>query len=488
MVDCCDKSGDFNYARSLFNQVIEPNVFLYNSTIRAYTHNHMYGLAITAYKQMLRHPILPDKFTFPYVLKSSAGLIWHSLGKQVHGHLRKFGPKAQEVTENALIDMYVKFNDLLDAQKVFDEMTDRDVISWNNLISGHVRLGQIRKAEALFDEMPFRTIVSWTTMISGYTRSGCHADALDTFRRMQRVGIEPDEISMVSVLPACAQLGALEVGKWIHMYCERNGSLRKTFICNALMEMYSKCGCINDAKQLFDQMSDRDVISWSTMIGGLGNHGRADEAIQLFQQMQRANVEPNGITFLGLFSACVHAGLCNEGLKYFDFMRKDYKIEPEVEHYGCLVDLLGRSGRLSQALDMIQNMPVKPDSKVWGSLLSSCRTHHNLEIAVIAMENLEVLEPEETGNYVLLSNIYADLGKWEGVSRMRQLIRAKSMKKTPGCSLIEVDSVVQEFVSGDNSKPFSKGIFDLLELLALHKDVTDDIMVDETGQNVCQKQ
>ncbi|PQM34276.1 pentatricopeptide repeat-containing protein [Prunus yedoensis var. nudiflora] len=176
--------------------------------------------------------------------------------------------------------------------------------------------------------------------------------------------------------------------------------------------MYVKCGCIDQAWQLFDKMLERDVISWSTMIAGLANHGKAREAIKLFQGMQRAKVKPNGITFLGLLSACTHAGLWNEGVKYFDSMREDYNIEPEIEHYGCLVDLLGRAGHLDQAFDRVKKMPTKPESKIWGSLLSSCRTHCNLKIAITAMEHLSVLEPDDAGNYVLLSNIYADLGKW----------------------------------------------------------------------------
>ncbi|KAI9192296.1 hypothetical protein LWI28_020739 [Acer negundo] len=490
MVDVCDDKGDLEYASLLFKKVNQPNLFLYNALIRAYTHNHVYREAVDVYKQMLtdqkreKNSILPDKFTFPFVIKSCAGLMCCFLAKQVHAHVCKFGPKSHSITENSLMDMYIKCNDISDAHKIFDEMTERDVISWNSLISGHVRVGQMRRARALFDEMPYKTIVSWTAMISGYTRIGYYGDALDVFRQMQMVGIEPDEISIVSVLPACAHLGALELGKWIHMYCDKSDLLKKTNICNALVEMYAKCGSIDQASQLFDQMLERDVISWSTMIGGLANHGKAREAVELFLQMQSANVEPNGVTFLGLLSAFSHSGLWNEGLMYFDSMRKDYHIEPGVEHYGCLVDLLGRSGRLDQALDIIKEMPMKPDSKTWGSLLSSCRTYSNLEIAVIAMEHLLEIEPEDTGNYVLLSNIYADFGKWEAVSRLRKLV-SKSMKKTPGCSLIEVNNEVQEFLSGDDRKPFSEDIFWLLELLASHQDLTKDmidIMTEDTSE------
>ncbi|KAK7316610.1 hypothetical protein RJT34_00201 [Clitoria ternatea] len=479
MVDLCDNLGHVDYATLLFQQLDDPNVFSYNAIIRTYTHNHHYSLAITVFNQMMRHPpksVFPDKFTFPFVIKSCAGLLSHCLGKQVHAQVFKFGPKAHAITENALIDMYTKCGDLSDAYKVFEETTERDAVSWNSLIFGHAKLGQMKRARELFDEMPCRTIVSWTSMINGYARTGFYADALDIFRKMQMVGIEPDDISVISVLPACAQLGALEVGKWIHIYCDKNGFLQKTGICNALVEMYAKCGCIDEAWLLFDQLVEKDVISWSSMIGGLANHGKARAAIQLFDDMLKAGIAPNGVTFVSVLSACAHAGLWDHGLKFFDVMKLDYHLEPEIEHYGCLVDLLGRSGCLEQALGAILKMPIKPDSRIWNSLLSSCRIYCNLEIAIVAMEKLLELEPEESGNYVLLANIYAELGKWEGVSDIRKLIRSKRVKKIPGCSSIEVNNVVQEFVSGDDSKPFSQDVFLILEGLALHQTRTNNLM------------
>ncbi|KAI9097469.1 hypothetical protein K1719_025240 [Acacia pycnantha] len=482
MVGVCDNCSDTDYATLLFQQLEEPNVFSYNAIIRTYSHNHLYRLAISMFQQMMRHPrksaentISPDRFTFPFLIKSCAGLLCHRLGQQIHAQLCKFGTDSLCITENALIDMYTKCDDLATAYKMFQLMTNRDAISWNSLIFGHARLGQMESAKDLFDEMPCRTIVSWTTMITGYARVGCHSEALQIFREMQMVGVDPDEISIVSVLPACAQLGALEIGKWIHMYSDKNGFSKKTSICNALVEMYNKCGCVDQARDLFDQLVDRDVISWSTMIGGLANNGKAHEALELFRDMQRAQVVPNAITFLGVLTACTHAGLWKEGLECFDCMREDYHIEPEIEHYGCLVDLLGRSGRLDQALETIMKMQVKPDSRIWNSLLSSCRIHHNLDMAIIAMEHLLELEPDESGNYVLLANIYAELGKWEAVSGIRKLIRNKRIKKTPGCSLIEVGNVVEEFVSSDDSKPFSKDIFWVLDVLALHQDRTNEV-------------
>ncbi|CAL9223759.1 unnamed protein product [Arabidopsis halleri] len=471
MVDLCDKFGDMDYATRLFNQVSNPNVFLYNSIIRAYTHNSLYCDVIRIYKQLLRKSIeFPDRFTFPFMFKSCASLGSCYLGKQVHGHLYKFGPKFHVVTENALIDMYMKFDDLVGAHKVFDEMSERDVISWNSLLSGYARLGQMKKAKGLFHLMIDKTIVSWTAMISGYTGIGCYVEAMDFFREMQLAGIEPDEISLISVLPSCAHLGSLELGKWIHMYAERRGFLKQTGVCNALIEMYSKCGMICQAIQLFEQMKGKDVISWSTMISGYAYHGNAHQAFETFIKMQRAKVKPNGITFLGLLSACSHVGLWQQGLKYFDMMRQDYQIEPKIEHYGCLIDVLARAGKLERAVEITKTMPVKPDSKIWGSLLSSCRTKGNLDVALVAMDHLVEVEPDDMGNYVLLANIYADLGKWEDVSRLRKMIRNENMKKTPGSSLIEVNNIVQEFVAGDNSKPFWTEISLVLQLFTSHQD------------------
>ncbi|KAL2346875.1 hypothetical protein Fmac_000875 [Flemingia macrophylla] len=486
MLDLCDNLGHVEYATLLFQQLENPNVFSYNAIIRTYTHHHKHSLAITMFNQMLTHATksaLPDKFTLPFVLKSCAGLLCLRLGQQVHAHVCKFGPMSHAITDNALIDMYTKCGDISGAYQVFEGMNEQDSVSWNSLISGHARLGQMKIASEVFDEMPCRTIVSWTTMINGYARAGCYAEALEIFREMQVVGMEPDEISVISVLPACAQLGALEVGKWIHKYSEKKGLLKKTSVCNALVEMYAKCGCIEEAWTLFHEMDEKDVISWSTMIGGLANHGKGYAAIRVFEDMKKAGMAPNGVTFVGVLSACAHAGLWNEGLRYFDVMKVDYHLEPEIEHYGCLVDLLGRSGRLHQALDTTLKMPMQPDSRIWNSLLSSCRIHRNLEIAVVAMEQLLELEPEESGNYVLLANIYAELGKWEGVSNVRKLIRSRRIKKTPGSSLIEVNNAVQEFVSGDNSKPFSQDVFWILEGLTLHQTRINGMMefVEEDG-------
>ncbi|XP_057799543.1 pentatricopeptide repeat-containing protein At2g20540 [Salvia miltiorrhiza] len=480
MLEICDQSGEIDYANSLFTRVDDPNIFLYNTMIRAYTRNHMYLSSITLYQSMLRQlEISPDRFTYPFVIRSIGGIPDVYLGKQIHGHVSKFGLIDNSIVKNSVLDMYVKCDAMAEAHKVFDEMSERDVVSWNSLISGYMRLGQVRKARAMFDEMQSKSIVSWTAMISGYTRNGRFGEALEVFRAMQVAGVRPDWVSLVAALPACAQLGALELGRWIHFYAEREGFLNRIIVCNALIEMYTKCGGVGHALQLFGAMVERDVVSWSTVIAGLANHGRAREAIELFDEMQSVDVKPNEITFVGLLSACSHAGLVEEGLRYFHSMRSVYGVEPGVEHYGCVVDLLGRTGHVDRAVELIAGMRMRPDSAIWGSLLSACRSHRDLETGVVAAERLLELEPGDTGNLVLLANIYADLGKWGEVSRTRRAMRRTGTRKTPGCSLIEVDSVVEEFVAGDESKAVSGEVFWVLGVLALHqrKDLLDDVIL-----------
>ncbi|CAN6439007.1 unnamed protein product [Victoria cruziana] len=481
ILDICDISGSTDYALLIFKQILAPNVFLYNAMIRVYSNNKLFNEAISVYKQMLadpqkERPILPDKFSFPFALKSSAGLLDLHLGKQIHGHVWSVGLATHSYVQNALLDMYAKCRSLEAAQQTFDEMSHRDNVSWNTLLSGYARCGNMRKAEETFAAMPERSIISWTAMVSGYARSNYYRAALQVFHQMQLADVKPDETSIVSVLPACAQLGSLELGKWIHAYADRHNFLSNICICNALIEMYIKCGSIEEARELFVKMPERDIISWSTMINGLAHHSQSQVAIQLFHEMKVDGVQPNGVTFLGVLSACVHGGLLHDGLHYFESMLKDHSINPSVEHYGCVVDLLGRKGQLHSALEFIHDMPMEPDAAIWGSLLSACKIHGNVRIAITAMEHLVQLEPEDMGNYVLLSNIYAAESQWDDVSRMRRSMRSKKKNRSPGCSLIEVNNLVQEFVAGERSHPQAEEIYNMLHLLDHELRIAVDIV------------
>ncbi|KAF0925553.1 hypothetical protein E2562_017164 [Oryza meyeriana var. granulata] len=482
IVHHCNAHGRAAHAARVFAHVRDPNLHLHNAMIKAYAQNHQHRDAVAVYMRMLRCPSFPpdgraggDRFTYPFLLKACGGLAALELGKQVHTHVVRLGCESSAIVQNSLIEMYTRAGDLALAHLVFDGMRERDVVSWNTLISAHARLGQMRKARALFNSMPDKTIVTWTAMVSGYTAVGDFSGAVEAFRSMQTEAFEPDDVSIVAVLPACAQLGALELGRWIYAFCNKHGMLRRTPICNALMEMYAKCGCIDQAMQLFDGMAEKDVISWSTVISGLAAHGRAHEAVRLFTKMEKGGkVRPNGITFVGLLSACSHAGLVDEGLSHFDLMKDVYGIEPAVEHYGCVVDLLGRSGQVRRALDLVRDMPVPADAKVWGSLLSACRSHGDVDTAVLAAERLVELEPDDVGNLVMLANVYAAARRWVDVASTRKAIRRRSMRKTPGCSLIEVGNVVREFVAGEDLSSEFGGLAGVLDILASHLADEDD--------------
>ncbi|WOL16051.1 hypothetical protein Cni_G24833 [Canna indica] len=302
IVSICSANRRLDYAALVFNQIVEPNIFLYNEMIKAHTKSCHFSNAIGLYREMTRHSrIIADRFTYPFVVKACGGLLALDLGRQFHARVSKSGLESNSIIQNSLIEMYTKCDDLFDAHSLFDEMLERDVISWNMLITAHAKLGQMRKARSLFNTMPSRTVVSWTALISGYTSIGCYSDAIEVFHQMQLEGLEPDDISIVSVLPACAHLGALELGKWIHAFCSKHKLLEKTFICNALIEMYAKCGSIDQAHQLFEDMRERDVISWSTIINGLATHGRAVHAIKLFGSAEPETTISATCTTIGAF-------------------------------------------------------------------------------------------------------------------------------------------------------------------------------------------
>ncbi|PKU65880.1 pentatricopeptide repeat-containing protein At2g20540-like [Dendrobium catenatum] len=463
IINICNVNGRIDCARQVFNQVLDPNIFLYNAMIKACTQSLRFIEAIDLYKRILSRSKSGDRFTYPFVLKACAGLVHHQLGKQIHLRTITSGLSSNPFVNNSLIEMYAKVDDLINAQKVFDELSLKDPVAWNILISSHARLGQMKKAIDIFNSMPNRTLVSWTIIISSHSMAGRYSEAIAIFRCMQMEGFEPDEVSIVSVLAACD----IELGKWIQLYSEKHGFLQKTFVCNALIEMHCRCGSIEQALQIFKKTPEKDVISWSTMILGLSMNGRGEEAVKLFVQMEdERRVRPNGVTFLGLLTGCAHTGLVQQGLQYFSSMKEIYGIEPGVEHYGCIVDLLSRSGFISSAVEFVDNMPISPDAPIWGSLLSACASHGNVEVAAMAMEELAKLEPDDLGNYVLLSNMYAGEKMWEDVGNMRRLMRNRFLKKKPGCSSIQVGDGVQVFMSGDGRHLRNVDMADMLAMVA----------------------
>nr|GMD75207.1 pentatricopeptide repeat-containing protein At1g08070, chloroplastic [Ipomoea batatas] len=557
--------GDISYALSIFDTIENPNVVVYNMMIRGYSLSSSPGLALEFYRRMLFSGNHPNSYTFPFVFKSCARMAMGRVGKQVHGHVLKVGLGSDVYVHASLVNMYaqtgelscarlvfdkssyrdaVSFTSLIcgyvlrgfldDARKLFDEIPVRDVVCWNAMISGYAQVGRYKEALALFEEMKRenvtpdvstllsllsacahlgelglgiwvhswiedhglssnlrlinglidmyakcgdldsakrlfestgeRDLISWNVMIGGYTLKGKYKEALSVFRQMQRSRVEPNDVTFLSILPACAHLGALDLGKWIHAYIDRHqDDFKNASLWTSLINMYAKCGNLEAAEQVFNGMETKTLASYNVIISGLAMHGDAYKALEVFAEMKEKGFEPDDITFVSVLSACSHAGMVDLGRQYFNSMIQDYNFAPKLQHYGCMIDLLGRAGLLDEAMALVQSMDVEPDGAIWGSLLGACRIHGKVELGEFAAKNLFELERDNPGGYVLLSNIYARAGRWDDVGRIRTFLNNKGLKKVPGCTSIEVDSIVHEFLASDRTHPESEKIYEMLE-------------------------
>ncbi|CAA6671098.1 unnamed protein product [Spirodela intermedia] len=443
------------YPRLVFSQVRHPNSFLWTSLIRGYSLRGQLQQALLHFASMRRH--------------ESCGVA-KSLGSGTQLHAQTIfigGFNSDLYVQNTLIGMYVECGELALAHKVFDKMSVRDVISWTSLIVAYSRSGNMGLAGELFEQAPEKDTVAWTAMVSGFAQNARPRDSLTFFRRMKEEGVETDDVTLVGVISACAQLGAVMEAKKISDDLHRRGSHRGLVVGSALVDMFGKCGLIDEARRVFDAMEEKNVYTYSAMIVGLAAHGQAKDALKLFEEMvTKSSVKPNRVTFVGVLTACSHAGLVEEGHYYFETMWDRHAIVPSADHYACMVDLLGRAGLLEEAHALVNSMPGEPHGGVWGALLGACRIHGNAEIAEVAAESLFKLEPHAIGNYIVLSNVYAQAGMWEKVLKVRGLMRERGLRKNPGCSLMETkDGALHEFFAGDVSHPRTNEIKAALEEL-----------------------
>lgn len=497
-----DNLGTLDYAQKLFDTVDIPrNSFMYNTMIRAYVNCGNPREAFVVYSEMVcEDSARPDDFTFTFVFSACSKFNAVSEGKQAHAQMIKcavkFGPHSWNslmdfymkigeigtvihrlfdrienpdiVSWNCLIDGYVKSSNLGQARRVFDEMPQRDVVSWTIMLVGYVNAGLLSEASYLFNEMPERNLVSWTALINGYLKMGNYGRALDIFKEMQMAEVEMDEITITTLLSACAKLGALDQGRWLHTYLDKSGVKADAHLSTALIDMYSKCGRIDLARKVFKETEDKKVFVWNSMLGGLAMHSFGEEAVELFDKMIKYGIEPNEITYICILAACNHSGLVSVGLSLFNQLIEDHKLQPKMEHYGCLVDLLGRAGLLYEAFRLVKTMPLQADGTVWRALLGACKLHGNVKMADQVGRILIKLEPLNHMNYVLLSNIYATVNRWEIVGELRREMKVKGLTKMPGCSMIELNGVVHEFVARDSSHPRSREIYELLNIMTNH--------------------
>ncbi|XP_058225473.1 pentatricopeptide repeat-containing protein At3g29230-like [Rhododendron vialii] len=492
------------------------NPFLWNSMVQLSLQSENWLDFLGFYNGLRENYLFPNKSLVSLIFRACAGLCATHLGESFRCQLLKMGILFDVVLQTGLIDFYAKVGDLRSAEKVFEEMTERDVVannvmlsgftkhgfveearrlfdsmqerdscSWNSMITCYCKLGQIDSARLMFDRSPVKDVVSWNaiidgycklgqlmnaeelfvrmgsvknsvtwnTMIAGYVQSREFGRAMRAFQQMQAQNVKPTEVTMVSLLSACAHLGAVDMGEWIHAYIRSKNFKVDVVLGNALIDMYCKCGSIEAALDVFHGLTVKNTFCWNSVIVGLGMHGYGEEAVNAFIAMEKENLKPDEVTFVGLLSGCSHSGLVSAGRRYFSHMSSVFGIQPGIEHYGCMVDLLGRAGLLQEALDVIKTMPMKPNSVVWGTLLRACRVHKDTKFIEQVTQYLLELETNDEGNYVVLSNLYASLNRWDDVNFCRKLMTQRGVRKTPGCSSIEVDNLVHEFVAGDPSRP-----------------------------------
>ncbi|MED6146086.1 hypothetical protein PIB30_031329 [Stylosanthes scabra] len=612
LVHMYGKCGFFSDAEKVFDRMPDRTVFTWNAMLGACVSSGKHVKALELYREMRILGVEPDAFTFPCVLKACGTLADRDFGDEIHGFALKCGFGAFVFVCNALIAMYAKCHDLDSARTLFLHMEEKDdPVSWNSVISAHVSEGKkpdqvsvlsliaasgrsgnllngmevhayairngmdsdiqigntlidmyakcscVKYMNRAFENMPEKDLISWTTIIAGYAQNECHLEALNLLRKVQLEGlnadpmmigsilsacsglksknlikeihgyvlksgladillenaivrvygevglmdyagrvfesieskdivswtsmitccirnglatealkifyslnetnIQPDSVALISALSAAASLSSLNKGKEIHGFLIRKGFVLEGPIVNSLVDMYACCGTVANSIKIFNSVKNRDLILWTSMISASGMHGHGNEAVNLFKKMTDENVIPDHITFLALLHACSHSGLIAEGKKFFDMMKHEYRLEPWQEHYACVVDLLGRSNSLEEAYQFVRNMPIPPSSEVWCSLLGACRIHSNKELGELAAKNL--LQSDNSGNYVLISNIFAADGRWNDVEEVRLRMKVSGLKKKPGCSWIEVENKIHTFMARDKSHPKSDEIY-----------------------------
>ena len=460
--------GSSQCARQLFDEISDRTLVSWNLMIGGYSKMGCCKEAFLLFREMRELGVELDEFTLVSLLSVCSQVGDLDMGRCVHLYIEITGIKVDLIVRNALVDMYAKCGHLHSAKMVFDQMPDKNVVSWTSMVNAYAKHGLTESAQQIFDSMPVKNVVSWNSMISAYVREGSCTEALDLFRKMCDLSVVPDEATLVSVLSACSQIGDLVMGMEIHDYMCRNNLIPSVSLFNSLIDTYAKCGALRIAMDIFYKMPEQNLVSWNVMIGALALHGCGLEAIDLFENMQAYGVWPDVITFTGLLSACSHSGLVDLGRFYFDKMSSVYRISHEIEHYACMVDLLGRGGLLKEAIWLIGGMPMKPDVVVWGALLGACRTYGNIEVGKQILKQLLEMEPNSSGLYVLLSNIYSEAERWEDVKKIRKLMNYHGIKKCRAISFIEIDSCVNEFLVDDKRHEISSSIYSILDQLTDH--------------------
>ncbi|KAL5702324.1 choline-phosphate cytidylyltransferase [Ranunculus cassubicifolius] len=444
LVDMYGKLGCLDMARTVFDQIPRKSVVSWNSMISGYSAKGDTYSCLELFRRMNEEGKRPTSTTLSSILTSCSKSAKLQEGKFVHGY-------------------------------IFRNRIEADIFIYSSLIDLYFKCGNAKLAEHIFERMAKTNVVAWNVMISGYVMVGCYFEALKIFGEMKDSNVSPDAVTFTSVLPACSQLAALEVGREIHFNITKSRLEYNEIVMGALLDMYAKCGAVDEARHVFDKLPERDFVSWTSMITAYGSHGQSLEALNLFQMMEHSNAKPDKVTFLAVISACSHAGLVDEGCHYFNVMTEKYGMKATVEHYACLVDLLGRAGRLKEAYELLQNNPtIRDDAGILSTLLSACNMHKNLPLGEKIAKLLLKKNPDDHATYVVLSNLFASAGKWSEVRNIREKMKELGLRKNPGCSWIEVEKKLNSFFVQDNSHPEAEMIYECLANFLRHMEDDED--------------
>ncbi|KAK9052863.1 hypothetical protein SSX86_029493 [Deinandra increscens subsp. villosa] len=435
LIDMYLKCREVQMAHNVFTCSTDIDIVICTAMISGYVLNGMNFDALEIFRFLLTKKMRPNAVTLSSSLPACAGLAALKLGKELHGQILKNALEGRCHVGTAVMDMYAKCGRLDLAHQVFVKMSERDSVCWNS-------------------------------MITSFCQNGQPGEAIDLFREMGSVA-KYDSVSISAALSACANLPLLGYGKAIHGFMTRGALKTDLYAESALIDMYAKCGNLESARNVFNIMQVKNEVSWNSIISAYGNHGHLQDCLSLFHQMKEHGFQPDHVTFLAIISACDHAGLVDDGHHYFESMTNDYGIAPRMEHYTCIIDLFGRAGRVNEAYEIIKSMPFDPDAGVWGTLLGACRVHGNVELAETASSHLFEMDPTNSGYYVLLSNVQADAGKWEGVNETRNMMKLRGVEKVPGYSWIEVNSETHVFGAADTCNLKSGEIYSLLKNILL---------------------
>jgi len=435
-----NKCGKLDYGMRLFEKMRTQDVVSWTTIITTYVQMGQEERTIEAFMKMKESDVSPNEYTFAAVISGAANLARIEWGEQLHAHVLRIGLVDFLSVANSIMTMYSKCGQLASASLVFHGMNRRDIISWR-------------------------------TIIAAYSQGGYGEEAFEYLSWMRREGPKPNEFAFASVLSVCGSMAILEQGKQLHAHVLSVGLERTAMIQSALINLYSKCGSIKEASKIFDVTENDDIVSWTAMINGYAEHGCSEEAIDLFEKIPTVGLKPDSVAFIGVLTACSHAGLVDLGFHYFNLMSNEYQINPSKEHYGCMIDLLCRAGRLSDAASMIKSMPFQRDDVVWSTLLRACRVHGDVDGGRRAAEEILKLDPNCAGAHITLANIYASKGRFREAANVRKMMKSKGVIKEPGWSWIEVNDQVSAFFAGDRSHPQGEDIFCMLDLLASRTEI-----------------